>query len=165
MSLYLQWVIYSQFGRVVLLKVSHEVTEIGYSSNWHSVVHRESDTWVESVSSNLDDFCFSSFSDEKFFKLFVTTSYSHNDVNSASPFWLNFGRVETTRSVDGVPKHSASLRGGLSVILETTVLVHVRNVQSGDVHWEDCWGIVVSIWRFFMKGPVTHNWNILIGVP
>jgi len=49
---------------VGLLKVSHEVTEIGYSSNWHSVVHRDSDTWVEGVGSNLNDFSFTGFLDE-----------------------------------------------------------------------------------------------------
>jgi hypothetical protein len=64
-SVYLQWVfVYSQFGGVILLKVSHEVTEIGYACNWHSVVHRDSDTWVKCVGSNLDDLGFFSFLDE-----------------------------------------------------------------------------------------------------
>jgi len=96
---------------VALLKVSHEITEIGYAGNWHSVVHRNPDTWVEGMSSNLDDFSISSFLYEQFLQLFVTAVNSHNNVDSASPFLFDFGRVETVGLIDSGIEHSASLLG------------------------------------------------------
>jgi hypothetical protein len=125
------------------------------SFDWHSVVHGNSDSWAEGVSSNLNDSNFTSFTDELLFKFGVTTLDSENDIDSASPFCLGeFGFIVVTRVINEIPEHSSSLICKINVVVESTILIHVGTVKTCDVHWHYCWSVIICIWRFFMKSPV-----------
>lgn len=66
------------------VELSHEVNEKFDSYKRHSVVHGNSNTWVESVSPNLDDSDLLGLCHEELLKIFVATSDSENDVDSGS---------------------------------------------------------------------------------
>ena len=58
----------------------HELGQVGNSFNWHRVVDREPETWVEGVSLDLGDACFLGFPDEGGFQLCVSIDNSDYDV-------------------------------------------------------------------------------------
>ena len=66
------------------VELSHEVNEEFDSDKRHSVVHGNSNTWVESVSSDLDDSDLLGLCHEELFEILVATSDSENDVDSGS---------------------------------------------------------------------------------
>ena len=144
-------------------ETSHEVAKIGDSLYWHSVIHGNSDTWVESVGLNLGDSALHGHLDESGLKLDISVVNSEDDVDSASiAFVGNLGFVETIRAVDEVPEHLGLHVGDLVVICEATHLVHVRAVEPGDIHWEDGWSVIICVWRLFEQIPVAKDWNILV---
>lgn len=137
-------------------ELSHKVSEVLDTLHWHSVVHRDSNTWAEGVTLDLYDTHFLSFSNEKLFQFSVPSTNSEDNVNSASPsLFCQFRFVVPIGAIDEVPKHCSSLVGKIDVSLKSSVLVHVCAVETSNVHWHDCWGIIVGIRRLLMELPVT----------
>jgi len=69
---------------VSLLEVSHELGEVDDALDWHGIVHGDPDGWVASMGLDLDDASLGSLGLELGLELFVATSYSKYDVDSAS---------------------------------------------------------------------------------
>ena len=69
---------------VLLHEVLHKLCQVLGTFNRHSVVHRDSDTCIECMASDLNDTSFLSLRNESFFKLFVSVLNPENNVDSRS---------------------------------------------------------------------------------
>ena len=97
-------------SRIFLHEILHEFSEVLSSFDRHSVVHGDSDSWVESVAPDLDDSRFFSLRNEGLFKLFVSVLNSKNHIDSRSIVLIaDLGLVVSVRRVDKGPKDFASL--------------------------------------------------------
>lgn len=67
---------------VLLHEVLHKLCQVLGSFNRHSVVHRDSDTWVERVGNNLGDSGLLGKLNESLLQLDVSVLDSENDIDS-----------------------------------------------------------------------------------
>jgi hypothetical protein len=65
-------------------KLSHEVAEVGNTSEWHGIVHRNSNALVEGVTLDLNDVLLLGLLNEEGFKISVASLDSEDDVDVTS---------------------------------------------------------------------------------
>ena len=107
-------------------KLPHEVAEVGNTSEWHGVVHRNSNALVEGMTLDLNDVLLLGLLNEEGFEIGVFPLDSEDDVNVTSISLVgDLGLVVSLALVNKVPKHLTSLLGKKGVVFETSVLVHV----------------------------------------
>jgi len=112
------WVFSNSIEWEVKHENSHKVAEMADSGNWHSVVHRDSDAWVERVSNNLGDSSLLGQFNKSLLQLDVSVLDSENDIDSRPVFFLSdLGFVVAIGVIDHIPKHLRFDVGNLVVVL------------------------------------------------
>ena len=145
--------------------MSHEQREVSNSSHWHGIVHRNSNSWAEWVSFDLNDSYFLGFLDEEFFQFGVSTLNSENHVDSTSNFLIhNFGGIVSIAAVDKVPQDGASLLRQFNIGIQTTILIHISCIESCHVHWIHSWSVVVCILGLLVKLPIAQYWSVWLSM-
>lgn len=140
---------------------SHELGEICNSLDGHGVVHRDSNAWVEEVSLNLNNACLSSIIDELLLHLGVAAADSEDHVDSgANAFVCNLRFIIVSASFKEVPQHLTSLIGQKLIVVKASHLIHIRAVETSNVHRIDARGVVIGVWGFFEFVPICENWSI-----
>lgn len=95
----------------------------------------------------------------------IASRDSEDDIESAPVVFIDDLRLVIVLTfVDEVPKEVAPLLGLLGVVRKPSHLVHVRAIETGDVHWEDGWSVVVSVRRILTSLPIAEDWDVFLCV-
>jgi phosphoserine aminotransferase len=91
---------------VVLLEVSHELSQVYDTLKWHAVVHRDADGWVDNMCFDLHDADLFGLRLKFGLKCLVSTCNSEDDIGPASVGLVDdLGFVVSIAGVDAIPEN------------------------------------------------------------